>query len=165
MPRSKVNPSNIYSISKRMNSLWAKIPQGRVKYKVRDLVKITTQKVKFTKRYEQTLSKEIFRIGRLFNACPNLFANCQACRIVLSKASFTIKLVKFTVSPETEFQIDKVVRTRKNGGIKQHLGKWKGYIEIFNSWVFVRYQETIMNHFTLHCRRTILVNIFRPKNS
>ena len=34
MPPSKVNPSNIYSVWKRMNSLWAKIPEGSVKYKV-----------------------------------------------------------------------------------------------------------------------------------
>jgi transposase InsO family protein len=41
MPPSKFNPSNIYSVWQRMNSLWAKIPQGRVKFKVGDLVRIT----------------------------------------------------------------------------------------------------------------------------
>ena len=62
MPPNKVNPSNIYSVWKRMNSLWAKIPQGRVKYKVGDLVRITKENVKFAKRYEQTFSTEIFRV-------------------------------------------------------------------------------------------------------
>jgi Tat protein secretion system quality control protein TatD with DNase activity len=33
MHPSKVNPSNIYSVWKKMNSLRAKIPQGRVKFK------------------------------------------------------------------------------------------------------------------------------------
>ena len=51
MPPSKVNPSNIYSVWKRMNSLWAKIPQGYVKYKVGDFVRITKEKVKFPKGY------------------------------------------------------------------------------------------------------------------
>jgi len=45
MPPSKVNPSNIYSVWQRINSLWAKIPQVRVKFKVWDLVKITKEKV------------------------------------------------------------------------------------------------------------------------
>ena len=56
MPPAKVNPSKIYSVWKRMNSLWAKIPQGNVKYKVGDLVRITKEKVKFAKCYEQTFS-------------------------------------------------------------------------------------------------------------
>jgi len=41
MPPSKVNPSNIYSVWQRMNSPWAKIPQGREKFKLGDLVRIT----------------------------------------------------------------------------------------------------------------------------
>jgi len=41
MPPCKMNPSNIYSVWQRMNSLWAKIPHGRVKFKVGDIVRIT----------------------------------------------------------------------------------------------------------------------------
>jgi len=48
---------------------------------------------------------------------------------------YNYELVKVTVSPETEFQIDKIVRTRNKNGIKQHLVKWKGYDETFNGWV------------------------------
>ena len=51
MPTGNVNPSNIYSVWKRMNSFWAKIPQGNVKYKLVDLVRITKEKVKFAKGY------------------------------------------------------------------------------------------------------------------
>jgi hypothetical protein len=48
---------------------------------------------------------------------------------------YNYELVKVTVSPQTEFQIDKIVRTRNKSGIKQHLVKWRGYDETFNSWV------------------------------
>ena len=48
---------------------------------------------------------------------------------------YNYELVKVTVSPDTEFQIGKIVRTCKNGGIKQHLVQWKGYDETFNSWI------------------------------
>jgi hypothetical protein len=44
-------------------------------------------------------------------------------------------LGKVTVSPESLFQIDKIVRTRNKGGIKQHLVKWKCYDENFNTWI------------------------------
>jgi len=40
MPPSKVNSSNIHSLWKRINSLWVKIPRGRVKFKVGHLVRI-----------------------------------------------------------------------------------------------------------------------------
>ena len=60
MPPSKVNPSNIYSLCKRMNSLWTKMPLGRVKYTVGDLVRITNEKVKFAKGYEQPFQQRYF---------------------------------------------------------------------------------------------------------
>jgi hypothetical protein len=41
MAPSEVSPSNIYSVWQNVNSLRAKIPRGRVKFKVGDLVRIT----------------------------------------------------------------------------------------------------------------------------
>ena len=34
---------------------------------------------------------------------------------------YNYELVRITVSPQTPFQIDKIVRTVNNNGIKQHL--------------------------------------------
>jgi hypothetical protein len=59
MPTSKVNPSDIYTVWQRMNCLWAKLPQGRVKYKMGVLVRITKRKLHFANGYEDTLSIEI----------------------------------------------------------------------------------------------------------
>jgi len=53
-----------------MNSLWAKIPQGRVKFKVGDLVRITKEKVRFSKVYGQTFSTEIFRVAKVIERAP-----------------------------------------------------------------------------------------------
>jgi len=61
--------------------------------------------------------------------------NCRTCKIVVSKAILQLRHVKVTLSPETEFQIDNIVRTRNKNGIKQHLVKWKVYHETFNSCV------------------------------
>jgi len=47
---------------------------------------------------------------------------------------YNYDLVKVTVSPRTEFEIGKIVRTRNKDGIK-HFVKWRGYDKIFNSWV------------------------------
>ena len=59
MPPSKVSPSNIYHIWRKVNSLRAKIRHGRVKFKVGDLVRITKQKVAFAKGYEHVFNRNI----------------------------------------------------------------------------------------------------------
>ena len=56
---------------------------------------------------------------------------------------YNYELVRVTVSPQTQFQIDKIVRTRSKDGIKQHLVRWRGYDETFNSWVNASDMEKI----------------------
>jgi len=48
---------------------------------------------------------------------------------------YKYELANDTVSPETEFQINKIVLTRNKHDIKQHIVKWKGYDKTFNCWV------------------------------
>ena len=97
-----------------------------------DLVRITKEKVKFAKGYEQT----IFRVVKVFQRLPQPVYELSDLQARPIEGQFyNYELVKVTVSPQTEFQIDKIVRTRNKGGIKQHLVKWKGYDETFNSWV------------------------------
>jgi hypothetical protein len=136
MAPSKVSPSNIYSVWQKLNSLQAKIPHGRVKFKVGDLVRLTKQKVAFAKGYKQTFSTEIFKVVKVITRVPQPVYELSDLQDRHIEGQFyNYELGKVTVLPETEFQIDKIVRTRNTGGIKQHLVKWKGYDETFNSWV------------------------------
>ena len=49
MPPTKVKPSNVYTLWQIMSSRKSKIPQGHVKFKVGDLVRITKEKLQFAK--------------------------------------------------------------------------------------------------------------------
>jgi hypothetical protein len=103
---------------------------------VGDLVRITKQKVAFTKGYEQTFSNEIFKVVKVITRVPQPVYELSDLQDRHNKGQFhNYELGKVTVSPETEFEIDKLVRTRDKGSIKQHLVKWKGYDETFNSWI------------------------------
>jgi len=68
-----------------MNSPWAKIPEVREKFKVGDLIRITKEKVKFAKGYEQTFSTEIFRVVKVKQRVPQL-VYALTCKIILSEA-------------------------------------------------------------------------------
>jgi hypothetical protein len=138
IPPSKVNPTNIYSVWQRINARRSKIPQGVVKFKVGDHVRITKEKIKFAKGYGQTFSTEIFSVVNVIQRMPQpVYELSDLQDRPIEGQFYNYELVKFTVSPESEFQIDKIVRTRIQGGIKQHLVKWKGYDEAFNSSVNV----------------------------
>jgi len=107
MQPSKVNASNIYSVWRKLNSLWAKIPHGRVKFKVGDLVRITKQKVKFAKGYEQTFSTEIIRVVKVIPRVPQPIYQLSDLQDRSIEGQFyDYELVKVTVSPLTDFQIE-----------------------------------------------------------
>ena len=119
-----------------MNSLCTKIPRGRVKYQVGDLVRITNEKVKFTNGYEQTFSREIFWVDKVIQRVPQpVYEQSDLQGRPIEGQFYNYEIVNVTVSPQTEFETDKIVRTRKKGGIKQYLVKWRGYDETFNSSV------------------------------
>ena len=134
MAPSKVSPTNIYSVWQKVSSLKAKIPEGLAKFKVGDFVRITKEKVKFAKRYEQTFSTEIFRVVKVIQRVPQPVYELSDLQARPIEGHFyKYELVKVTVSSQNEFQIDNIVRTRNKGGIT-HLVKWRGYDETFNSW-------------------------------
>jgi hypothetical protein len=136
MAPGKVNPSNIYAVWRRIKDSRSKIPRGIVKYKVGDHVRITKEKVKFAKGYEQTFSTEIFRVVKVIRRMPQPVYKLSDLQDRPIEGQFiNYELVKVNVLPASEFQIDKIVRTRTKGGIRQHLVKWRGYDETFNSWV------------------------------
>jgi len=103
---------------------------------VGDLVRITKQKVAFAKGYEQTFSTEIFKVVKVITCVPQpVYELSDLQDRSIEGRFYSFELCKVTVSPETAFKIDKIVRTRNKNGIKQHFVKWKGYDSTFNSWV------------------------------
>jgi transposase InsO family protein len=136
MPPADVSPGNIYTVWKRVNNLQARIPVGQVKFGVGEHVRISKQKVLFAKGYEQTYSTEVFRVAKVIQRRPQpVYQLTDLQGRLIEGLFYNYELVKITLTPDTEFQIHKIVRTRNKNGIKQHFVKWRGYDESFNSWV------------------------------
>jgi hypothetical protein len=134
LTRSQVNPKNIYAVWQRLKGLRSRIPEGRVKFKI-DLVRITKEKLKFAKGYEQNYPTEIFRVVKVINRKPQSVYELRFKESANRKPVLQLRVGKSYSIPKSEFQIDKIVRTRTHNDIKQHLLKWKGYHANFNSWV------------------------------
>ena len=81
--------------------------------------------------YEQTFSTERFRVVHVIQRMPQPLYEDHP----IEGQFYNYELVRVTVPPQTQFQVEKIVRTRNKGGMKQHLVKLRGYDETFNSWV------------------------------
>jgi hypothetical protein len=80
---------------------------------VGDLVRIKKQKVAFAEDYEQTFSTEIFKVVKVITRVPQpVYELSDLQNRGIEGQLYSYELVKVTVSPETEFQINKIVRTR-----------------------------------------------------
>jgi hypothetical protein len=136
MPPADVSPANIYTVWKRVNNLQARIPVGQVKFMVGEHVRISKQKVLFAKGYEQAYSTEVFRVAKIIQRRPQpVYELTDLQGRLIEGLFYNYELVKVTITPDTEFQIQKIVRTRNKNGIRQLLVNWRGYDESFNSWV------------------------------
>ena len=92
--------------------------------------------MKFAKGYEQNFSTEIFRVVKVIPRMPQpVYEMSDLQNRPIEGLFYNYELVKFVVSPQTEFEIDKILLTRNRNGIKQLFVKWKGYDKTFNSWV------------------------------
>ena len=82
------------------------------------------------------LSTEIFRFVKVIQRVPQpVYEMTDLLDRPIEGQFYKYELAKVTVSPQTEFEINKIVRTRNKNGIKQHFVKWRGYDETFNSCI------------------------------
>lgn len=125
---------NLYFDGHSSNSNLKKLP----KFKVGDYVRITKHKHTFQKGYESNWSDEIFIITSVILRSPWVVYTLKDLEDESITGTFYEKeLQKVTISPTSEYKIDKIIRYRKSGVRKEALVKWKGYPNKFNSWVLL----------------------------
>ena len=116
---------------RRMGKLYDK-SISKTKYKINDMVRITREKGKFEKGFEQNWSLEIYRVIKVHLTTPVTYELSDYINEPIEGTFYESELQRVkTHGPSVE----KVVDTRKRGREKQYLVKYFGYPEETNSWL------------------------------
>jgi hypothetical protein len=105
------------------------------KYDVGDRVRITMQRQPFRKGYLGNWSQEIFEIVSRLPTTPVTYELGDLSGEHIKGRFYEPEIQKVIKSDTENFDIDRILKTRKRGGKIQYLVSWKGYPSKFDSWV------------------------------
>jgi hypothetical protein len=90
------------------------------------------RKAKFSKSAEQNFSTEVFQT---FRTPRPVYELSDLKNQPIDGQFYAEGLIPVRVTKDTQFQIDKIIKTRVRKGIKEHLVRWTGYGTDFVSWI------------------------------
>ena len=104
------------------------------KYKIGDLVRVSFLRRPFQKEYDERWSREIFVVNERFmvEAIPQYKVKDYSGDIVTG-TFYENQLAR--AYEQDVYKVEKVIRSRKKGGQKQFLVRWKGWPSKFDSWI------------------------------
>lgn len=102
---------------------------------VGDHVRISNEKLKFEKGYEQNWSEEVFLIVSVLKRTPLVYRIRDLLGEDIEGTFYGKEVQKVSYNSKASFKIDKIIDTRGRGVRREVLVKWIGYPAKFNSWV------------------------------
>lgn len=123
-------------IMKKMSEYRSKIKKKQPKFAVGDTVRIQRLKGKFDRGYDEQTTEEIFRIYKIKRNMPiPMYILCDYDKTEKLKGAFYAnELVKVNVRDKS-FNIEKVLKKKRVGGVTKLFVKWRGWPERYNSWI------------------------------
>jgi len=103
------------------------------KFQIGDLVRITRYKHVFVKGYIQNWTVEMFVIAVRYSTDPVTYGLKDLTGEEIKGRFYEQELQK-VIKTDSEYIIEKVLKTRKRNGQVEYFVKWKGYANKFNSW-------------------------------
>ena len=110
-----------------------KTPAMKSNFKVGDTVRISKQKLRFEKGYEQNWTVEIFTIHKIISRVPVVYKLTDLAGEIIKGTFYEQELQK--VSDSGYYPVEKVIKTRKRKGKTEYFVKFQSYPEKFNAWV------------------------------
>ena len=136
MAPARVTGKEVLNIWNRMTDKQAKLKKAPVIYGVGQTVRISKEKMKFAKGFEQNYSVEIFEISKVVRRKPRPLYELRDLKGTPIEGQFyNEELTPVKITRRTEYKIDKIMDTRVRRGIREHLVRWAGYLPYFDSWI------------------------------
>jgi hypothetical protein len=136
MPPVNINASNILSVWRRVINKQDRIPTRAARYEQGQTVRIGKQKFKFAKGFEQNFSREIFKITKVIKHSPEpVFELRDLNGTPIDGHFYSYVLTPVKITSSTLYDVDKILGSRLQAGIRQYLVRWKGYGPDFDSWI------------------------------
>ena len=105
-------------------------------FQVGDEVHITKVKGTFQKGYEQNWTEEVFKVARVNTVrSPPVYSLVEEDGTSIKGTFYAQELQKVEVHERDVYRIEKVIRARGRGRIKEFLVKWAGWPDKYNLWI------------------------------
>ena len=133
MAPAKVNETKVPDVWRRMNSRQYK-PKP-VRFTVGHTFRLSKEKMKFAKGFEQSNSTEVFKITKVIRRSPQLVYEIEDLQGTPIEGQFyNEELTPVVITPRTVYKIDKTLKQRICNGRREYLVRWRGYGPQFDSW-------------------------------
>ncbi len=107
---------------------------SKPKLKVGDKVRISKTRRTFDKGYLPNWTLEIFTVSEVFPTNPPTYSLKDYDDEKIEGTFYDTEVQK-VIKMDDIYKIEKILKTRRRGRVKEYLVKWKGYPNKFNSWV------------------------------
>ena len=128
------DPSVHLDMRLRMSKYYETIKPKKRIFNVGDTVRVAKQKGKFSRGYKEQSQQEIFKISEIKtnSKIPMYFLETYNGLEKIKGGFYHFELIKVA---NDVFRVEKVLKTRKKKNIVEHLVKWKGFDDSYNSWI------------------------------
>lgn len=97
---------------------------------------MSTAKNVFRKGYVGSWTEEIFEVVKRFPTAPVTYAVADSSGERIKGRFYSHKLQKVDQPSDDYCVVEKILKTRKQGGKTEYLVKWRGYPDSANSWTY-----------------------------
>lgn len=117
----------------------SKLPQNKrspFKFKVGDAVRLTFNRSKFDRKYQEHWTEEVFTVISRTNIQDIAQYRVKDWSNDPVRGTFyASEMTKVDIKEDREYKIEKVLKYRKRNGKREAFVKWEGWHRKFNSWI------------------------------
>ena len=133
MTPASVGPHNSKEISARLYP--PKKPIKAWKFEIGDRVRLRQARKAFIKGYLPAWTEEIFTVKRRVPTDPPTYEIADWVNEPVRGRFYAQEIQKIEPKEDQAFKVDKILKTKREGGKTRYLVSWVGYPSKFNSWV------------------------------